>query len=135
MVGVETGAQIARPPVHRITLAQLVALVPLCLILLARDKVNAYSVLSGGLIAIVPQAYFAAKAFRWRGAQSAEVMARSAYAGEIGKFLLSVAGFALVFAVVRPIDGLAVFAGYLAMLVIQIIGSWWLARTPPAKLD
>jgi ATP synthase protein I len=123
-----TGAEIARPPVHRITLAQLVLLVLLCLILLALDKVCAYSVLSGGLVAIVPQAYFAAVAFRWRGARSAVAIARSGYAGEIGKFLLSIAGFAVVFAAVRPIDGLAVFAGYLAMLAIQITGSWLLLR-------
>ena len=123
-----TGAEIARPPVHRITLAQLALLVLLSFFLLAFDKVCAYSVLSGGLIAIVPQAYFAALAFRWRGARSARAIARSSYAGEIGKFFLSVAGFAVVFAVLRPIDGLAVFVGYLAMLAIQIIGSWWLLR-------
>jgi len=123
-----SGAEIARPPVHRITLAQLAVLVPLCLLLLALDKVAAYSVFSGGLIAIVPQAYFAALAFRWRGARSARAMARSGYLGEVGKFVLSVAGFAAVFAVLRPIDGLAVFAGYLAMLAIHIIGSWLLLR-------
>jgi len=121
-----TGAEIARPPVHRITLAQLAILVPLCLVILALDKVRAYSVLSGGMIAILPQAYFAALAFRWRGARSARAIARSGYAGEVGKFFLSFAGFAAVFAVVRPIDGLAVFAGYLAMLTIQIFGSWLL---------
>lgn len=121
-----TGAEITRPPVHRITLVQLVLLVSLCLLLLAFDTVFAYSVLSGGLIAIVPQAYFAMLAFRWRGARSARAMARSSYAGELGKFLLSVAGFALVFAVLRPINGPAVFGGYLAMLLTQIIGSWLL---------
>ena len=122
------GAEILRPPVHRITLAQLAILVPLCLILLASDKVRAYSVLSGGLIAIVPQAYFAALAFRWRGARSARAIARSSYAGQVGKFLLSVAGFAAVFVAMRPIDAPGVFAGYLAMLVIQITGSWLLLR-------
>lgn len=121
-----TGAEIARPPVHRITLAQLAILAPLCLVILALDEVRAYSVLSGGMIAILPQAYFAALAFRWRGARSARAIARSGYAGEVGKFFLSFAGFAAVFAVVRPIDGLAVFAGYLVMLTIQIFGSWLL---------
>src|SRR5210317_2305000 len=100
-----TGAEIARPPVHRITLAQLAILVPLCLVILALDEVRAYSVLCGGMIAILPQAYFAALAFRWRGARSARAIARSSYMGETGKYLLSVAGFALVFAAVRPIDG------------------------------
>ena len=123
-----SGAEIARPPVHRITLAQLAILAPTCLALLAVDKVCAYSVASGGLIAIVPQAYFATLAFRWRGANSARAIARSSYVGEVGKFLLSVAGFALVFAAVRPLDGLAVFAGYLVMLAIQITGSWLLLR-------
>ena len=121
-----TGAEITRPPVHRITLTQLALLALLCMGLLAFDKVVAYSVLCGGLIAIVPQAYFATLAFRWRGAQSARAIARSSYAGVMGKFLLSVAAFALVFAVVRPIDGPAVFMGYLAMLVAQITGSWLL---------
>lgn len=122
------GAEILRPPVYRITLAQLVILVVLCLFLLASDKVRAYSVLSGGLIAILPQAYFAALTFRWRGARSARAIARSSYAGQVGKFLLSVAGFAAVFVALRPIDAPAVFAGYLAMLVIQITGSWLLLR-------
>ena len=121
-----TGAEITRPPVHRITLTQLALLALLCMGLLAFDKVVAYSVLCGGLIAIVPQAYFATLAFRWRGAQSARAIARSSYAGVMGKFLLSIAAFALVFAVVRPIDGPAVFMGYLAMLVTQITGSWFL---------
>ena len=120
------GAEIARPPVHRITLAQLATLTLLCLPLLAYDQVVAWSLAAGGLIAIIPQAYFARLAFRWRGAKSARAVARSSYAGEFGKFMLSVAGFAVVFATVRPISGLAVFAGYLAMLAIQIIGSWLL---------
>ena len=61
------GAEIARPQVHRIALAQLAVLGPLCISLLAFDRVCAYSVLSGGLIAVVPQAYFAFVAFRRRG--------------------------------------------------------------------
>jgi ATP synthase protein I len=122
------GAEIAQPPFYRITLAQLVTLGLLGLVMLASDEVRAYSVLSGGLIAIVPQAYFAALVFRRRGARSARAIARSSYAGQVGKFLLSIAGFAAVFVALRPIDALAVFAGYLAMLAIQITGSWLLLR-------
>lgn len=121
-----SGAEITRPPVHRITVVQLALLVSLCLGLVAYDKVFAYSVLSGGLIAIVPQGYFALLAFRWRGARSAPAIARSSYLGEVGKFILSVAGFAVVFAAVRPVDGLAVFIGYLVMLPVQFVGSWLL---------
>ena len=122
------GAKILRPPVQRIALVQIVVLVLICLFLLASNEVRAVSVFSGGLIAILPQAYFAALTFRWRGARSARAIARSAYAGQVGKFLLSFAGFAAVFVVLRPLDAPAVFVGYLAMLVIQITGSWLLLR-------
>ena len=121
-------AEIAPPPVHRIPLAQLAILLPLCLALLARDRVCAYSAFWGGLVAIVPQAYFAALAFRNRGARAARAMARSGYAGEVGKFILSAAGFAAVFATLRPIDAPAVFGGFLGMLAVQIVGSWLLLR-------
>jgi len=124
------GAEIARPPVHRITLAQLATLTIVCLPLSAYDPVIARSTGAGGLVAIVPQAWFATLAFRRRGAGMARAAARSAYTGEVGKFLLSAAGLALVFATLRPLSGPAVFAGYLAMLGIQIFGSWLLLARP-----
>jgi ATP synthase protein I len=126
-------AEIERPPVQRIALVQLAILVPLCLVLAAFSKVVAYSVASGGLVAIVPQAWFAAKAFSKRGASDARDIARNSYAGEVGKFFLSCAGFAIVFSMVRPVNGPLVFAGFLVMLTIQIVGSWWLLRQRPVK--
>jgi len=126
-----TGAEIARPPLLRITCFQLVALALICLVIVALgDKTSALSFLCGGLVAVLPQAYFAIRAFRWRGAQSARRAAHAGYSAEVGKFGLSAAGFALVFALIRPIDGPAVFAGFVVMLVIQIAGSWLLLRRP-----
>jgi ATP synthase protein I len=121
------GAEINRPPVHRITLAQIVILVLICtLVLVLGENVFAVSMFCGGLVAILPQAYFAVRAFRWRGARAAQTIARTSYGAVIGKFVLSAAGFAAVFSTVRPIDGLAVFVGYLTMLTVQITGSWLL---------
>ena len=122
------GAEIARPPVHRITLAQLATLLIVCLPLAACEPVLAWSAAAGGMVAIVPQAYFAMLAFRRRGAVSAKRIASASYAGEVGKFMLSAAGFAVVFATLRPISGFAVFTGFLLMLAVQILGSWLLLR-------
>lgn len=129
------GAEIPRPPVHRITLAQLAVLALLSLIALAFSSVGAYSLFCGGLIAIVPQAYFAGLVFRRRGAGSARAIARASYVGEVGKFVLSVAGFAVVFVTVRPIDGPLVFGGYTAMLALQVIGGWLMLRQAPHRVD
>ncbi|MFT5709490.1 MAG: ATP synthase protein I [Halioglobus sp.] len=122
------GAEIKRPPVYRISIIQLLILLGVSLILLALRIEWVISVLCGGLIAVLPQAYFAARTFRWRGAQSAQSIARSSYGGVVGKFIFSAAGFAVVFAMLRPVNGLAVFAAYIIMLLIQIIGSWLLLR-------
>ena len=92
------------------------------------DQMLAYSAVLGGLTAILPQAYFASRVFRHRGASAAKQMAQSSYAGEVGKFLLTVAGFAVIFAGVRPLEAWMVFAAYGLMLVIQVTGSWLLLR-------
>jgi ATP synthase protein I len=93
------------------------------------DEPAANSFLLGGLILIVPNAWFALSVFRWRGASVARQAVRASYAAEIGKFLLTIAGFAVVFATVRPLAAWAVFTGYVAMLVAQIVGAWMLLRT------
>lgn len=122
------GAQISRPPAHRISYAQTVILVILCAGLGVKDQVVAYSLLLGGLIAILPHAWFTYQVFRRSGARSARQIAHGSYVAEVGKFALAVAGFGVVFAMVRPLSAGAVFAGYGVMIVIQVTGAWWLLR-------
>ena len=127
------GAEISRPPAHRITLAQSLVLLLIWLGLSSWDPDVAYSALLGGLVAVIPQAWFAHRVFRRQGARAAEQIARASYTAEVGKFFMAVAGFALVFALVRPIVGWAVFAAYGVMLIIQVIGAWYLLRLAPAR--
>ena len=127
------GAEISRPPAYRISLAQLLALLLFCLGLASWDPIAAWSALWGGLVAVVPQAWFAYKVFRRRGARAAQEIARASYVAEVGKFFMAVAGFALVFALVRPIEGWAVFAAYGVMLIVQVIGAWYLLRAASTK--
>ena len=122
-------AGISKPPVYRITVVQLTVLLGLWAALTLWNSVAALSAGLGGLVAVIPNAWFARGVFRWRGANLARRAVQASYGAEIGKFLLSVAGFALIFARVRPIEGWAVFAGYGLMLALQIIGAWWLLRS------
>lgn len=78
--------------------------------------VAGYSTLIGGLIALLANFYFAHKAFRYFGARSAGAIVRSLWSGEIGKQILTAALFALVFVGVRPLEPVALFAGYLLVL-------------------
>jgi len=122
------GAQISRPPVYRLVIAQCVALLLIYGLLGLKDPVLALSAALGGLILIVPNAWFASRVFRRDSRALAQRTSQRLYAAEVGKFMLSAAGFALVFVMVRPIVGWAVFAGYGVMLVFQVIGASLLVR-------
>ncbi|TBU98661.1 F0F1 ATP synthase subunit I [Stutzerimonas kirkiae] len=111
-----------RTPLHRlpvfrvIRMQMLVTLVAAILAGLVFDLTAGYSVLLGGLIALLANVYFAYKAFRYFGARSTRAIIQSFWSGEMGKQILAAALFALVFVGVRPLEPLALFAGYLLVL-------------------
>ena len=93
--------------------AQLITGLAVALIaLLLKGPVAGWSALIGGMIALVPNAYFAYKAFRYVGARSAKAIVQSLWSGEMGKLFLTAALFALVFAGVKQLSVAALFAGY-----------------------
>lgn len=104
-----------RLPFHRLPVFPVLVVQLLVLLLLAlalwqwQGAVAGYSGLCGGLIAWLPNMYFAHKAFRFTGARAAQAIVRSFYAGEAGKLILTAVLFALTFAGVKPLDALAVF--------------------------
>lgn len=75
------------------------------------------SLFTGGAICIIGQAYFALRVFRFAGAQMADKVVGSFYAGEAGKFVLVVVMFALVFNFVTllktPANAFLLFVGFL----------------------
>lgn len=87
--------------------------------------VSAWSAALGGVISIIPSALFAQRVFRHSGARSMEKAVRSAYQGELVKLLMMGAGFALVFALVEPLQVSAVFGGFLA---VHVAGLWLIVR-------
>ncbi len=102
-----------------------VLLAQLAVILLAaaalfgwRGAVSGYSGLCGGLIAWLPNLYFAHKAFRFSGARAAQSIVRSFYAGEAGKLILTAVLFALAFVVVKPLEAPALFGIFVLALSV-----------------
>ena len=87
---------------------------------LAYGITTAYSVLLGGLICLLPNTYFAYRAFRFQGARAAKQIVQSFYAGEAGKLALTTILFAGVFIGVKPLNALALFIGYLSVQFHQL---------------
>lgn len=117
--GSRCAAGIPRPPVYRVVIAQSAVTALLVLALLAIDQVMALSALLGGLICLLPNAWLVYKAFAYSGARSAKYIVNSFYRGETGKFLLTVCGFALVFAWVRPLHPLTLLAAFATVQTVN----------------
>ncbi|GAB1265660.1 ATP synthase subunit I [Aurantivibrio infirmus] len=112
---------IKKPPIHLIPLGQVLALVPILLIATFFDLTLVYSLALGGVIQILPNLYFAMQAFRFQGARATRQTLIAFNKGEVGKFILTIIGFAVVFAMVKPLNVAAVFGAYVAMLLVQVI--------------
>jgi len=106
---------IARPPVYRIVLVQLVVTVVIATLFLLRSQEAAYSALLGGLIYALPNAYFAYKAFQYTGARQVSYVLRGFYQGGMWKLVLTGIGFGLAFKFVKPLDLLALFSAFVVV--------------------
>lgn len=95
---------------------QLLSCVILALIALFFGVTASYSVLLGGIICLIPNCYFAYRAFRYEGARAARQIVRSFYLGEAGKIVLTALLFSAVFLWVKPLQPLALMAGYCAAM-------------------
>ena len=109
-----TVSTIKAPPIRKIIASQFATAVLIAVVGYAvQGWVVAYSLLTGGLICAIPNAYFSVKAFRYRGARAAKKIVRAFYVGEGIKILLTCAGFALAFVFVEPLSTPALFSGFI----------------------
>ncbi|GLS28222.1 ATP synthase subunit I [Marinibactrum halimedae] len=110
---------IKKPPVYRIYQSQLLILLSVGVCTYWLDLVVSYSIVLGGLLNIIPNAYFAYYAFRIMGAKQSENALRMIYRGEIGKFSLTIMGFAIIFVTVKKLHYGALFGAYASCLVLH----------------
>lgn len=109
--------------VARVLLLQLGSGVLLALLFWSiGGRISGFSALLGGLICLLPNAYLALRLTLPRSDRGASGLVRAAYIGELGKIVLTVLLFGLVFSLVRPIDPLALFTGFIATTMVTLFG-------------
>jgi ATP synthase protein I len=91
------------------------------------------SALLGGAAAVVPNAFLAARLLAPRAGFSASAMLRAAWLGEIGKILLTVLAFAVIFGVIGPASPAAVFGGFIAAQVAVVVAPLFGGALGPGK--
>ena len=85
-------------------------------------KVAGYSALLGSLVCVLPNAFLALRLVVPRRDPGAQALINAAWIGEIGKLALTVLFFTLVFTLVRPLSGAALFAGFIATQLVVFSG-------------
>jgi ATP synthase protein I len=81
----------------------------------------------GGLVCVVPSAYFTRFAFKYSGAKSALKITHSMYLGEAGKFVLTVFLFAVIFLLkvknILNVDIAVLFVSYILIVIIGLVSA------------
>lgn len=114
LVGVPVST-IVRPAVHRVGRWQLVAVLVVAVSLsLVGWPVWAAGAACGAAIEMLGRAYFAFYAFRYAGARQMARVANAFRRGALGKFILVMSLFGLLFWLWRDVNPVAVLTGYLA---------------------
>ena len=115
---------IPKPELLKATMYQLAVLLVLVVMISMTDKLMAVSALMGGLIQILPQAWFSWQAFKYAGASNLDKVVQSMYRGELGKVVMTATLFAILFTVDKQWNYLALFTTFLVMIPLQ----WFLTQ-------
>lgn len=112
---------IPRPAVMKVVRLQGLTLAVVAGIALLLDAEIGVSILLGGLIQLIPQAWFTWQAFKYAGANHASAIVRSMYRGEAGKLVLTACGFTVVYSVMDNVNAIALMGAFITMLGVQIL--------------
>ncbi|WP_404295033.1 ATP synthase subunit I [Halomonas sp.] len=88
------------------------------------------SALTGGLVCLLPQAYFVWRLVGIRGGRQARQRVVNFYRAEAGKFGLTVALFLMVFVTVPPSNPIFFFSAYVAAQLMHWLAPWLLLERP-----
>jgi ATP synthase protein I len=118
-------------PILLILLAQALAALAVALgAALWQGQLAAVSALLGGGIAVIPNAFLAARLLAPKAGSSGKSLLRAAWLGEIGKLVLTALLFTMVLVTIRPISGMGLFGGFIAAQAVifaaPLFGSGWL---------
>ncbi len=113
-------ATIRPPPLYLVSAAQLAVLAPVLFVVFWLQPLGAKALAMGASIEMAARLYFGFYAFRYIGARQMQQVARAFRQGAVGKFVLVVVLFGLVFAYCRWASPLLIFSGY---VLAWILGS------------
>lgn len=93
------------------------------------NQISAVSILTGGLISVISNGYFAMKTFSHVGARSAGKIVAAIFMGEFIKLLLIACGFAGALLLIESVNVPLLFSGF---VLVHITGTFAAINLPYA---
>lgn len=109
---------------------EMVFLVVLSLLWLMESRAAGYSAFIGGLIFIIPNAYFARRSYRFEGARQMNLAVNNMFRAMSIKIALTAIFFAAVFTLMESVHGPALLFTFAVMVVIGTALRWLIRPRP-----
>jgi len=123
---------ITHVPLARWLTIEFIGLIVVSLLWSLHSALAAYSAFIGGLIFIVPNAWFVHRVYRYQGARHARLMVGNLFRAESTKIALTAASFATIFTLMEPVHAPALLFTF-AVMVVAGGALRWLIRPQPRR--
>ena len=111
-------------PLGKWLIIEMAVLLILSLLWLLESRLAGYSALIGGLIFVIPNAYFAHRAYRYQGARQMHLAVSNIFRAESIKLALTAVFFAAVFTLMEPVHVPALLLTFAVMVVLGTALRW-----------
>ena len=117
-------------PLGKWLIIEMAVLLILSLLWLLESRLAGYSALIGGLIFVIPNAYFAHRAYRYQGARQMHLAVSNIFRAESIKLALTAVFFAAVFTLMEPVHVPALLFTFAVMVVMGAALRWFMRPKP-----
>jgi len=100
------------------------------LVWFTESRLAGYSAFVGGLIYVIPNAYFAHRMYRFEGARNAHLVVGNMFRAETVKLALTAVFFAAVFILMEPVHVPALLFTFAVMVVLSPLLRWFIRPKP-----
>ena len=109
---------------------EMAALTILSLLWLLESRLAGYSAFIGGLIFVIPNAYFAHRTYRYQGARQMHLAVSNIFRAESIKLALTAVFFAAVFTLMESVHVPALLFTFAVMVVLGMALRWLIRPRP-----
>ncbi len=117
-------AKLPRPPLSKWFVKQFIGVILICSLALIIWPSSLLEIVTGAMIAYIPQQLFSYLVFMYQGARQQANLVKMFFVAEGVKFGLTVVLFVLAFILVQPSNPISLLSTYAAVILLSWLNFW-----------